>query len=282
MFGFLAADAASLSAEELERYRALYCGVCRSLKTRHGQFSRLTLNYDMTFLALLEASLYEPEEQGESLPCPVHPFSKKQSSRSEATDYAADMNILLAYLKCRDDWDDDLDPVAKLEAAMMHRAYLSVFAKYPRQVQVIEKSLKELSAIESNGLPVPDEASACFGRLMGEIFVMREDRWSGTLRSLGMAMGRFIYVLDACVDLDKDRRKGRYNPFAELSEKTDKESYFRDLLKMLLGEAVVYFDVLPLVQDVGIMKNILCSGLWTQFNKLFKKGNQAADDSGSV
>ena len=44
MFGTLIASATSLKEEELERYKATYCGLCRSLKARYGQFSRLTLN----------------------------------------------------------------------------------------------------------------------------------------------------------------------------------------------------------------------------------------------
>ena len=60
MFGTLIASASSLSEEEMKRYKACYCGLCRSLKQRYGQFSRLTLNYDMTFLILLLQSLYEP------------------------------------------------------------------------------------------------------------------------------------------------------------------------------------------------------------------------------
>ena len=57
MFGYLVADTATLTEAQLQRYKACYCGVCRSLEKRHGQLSRLTLNYDMTFLVLLLSSL---------------------------------------------------------------------------------------------------------------------------------------------------------------------------------------------------------------------------------
>ena len=54
---------------------------------------------------------------------------------------------------------------------------------------------------------------------------------------------------------------------------------------MLLGERIFYFDSLPLVQDADIMKNILCEGLWQQFNKKFSEKNdkkEPSDVSGSV
>ena len=62
MFGFVVANQQALSPEELQRYRAVYCGLCRALGSRHGATARLTLTYDMTFLILLLNSLYEPEE----------------------------------------------------------------------------------------------------------------------------------------------------------------------------------------------------------------------------
>ena len=58
--------------------------------------------------------------------------------------------------------------------------------------------------------------------------------------------------------------------------------YFEDILKMLLGEAVFALDKLPLVQDERLIKNILCAGLWSQFNKKFGKGKESADVSGPV
>ena len=77
MFGYLAADPSRLSPEELARYKACYCGLCRSLQERHGTLSRLTLNYDMTFLVLLLQSLYEPEEQRGDETCLIHPFRSR-------------------------------------------------------------------------------------------------------------------------------------------------------------------------------------------------------------
>ena len=63
MFGYLTADRGHLTPEEDARYRAAYCGLCRSLRTRWGRLSGLTLNYDQCFLILLLQSLYEAEER---------------------------------------------------------------------------------------------------------------------------------------------------------------------------------------------------------------------------
>jgi hypothetical protein len=47
---------------------------------------------------------------------------------------------------------------------------------------------------------------------------------------------------------------------------------------MLMGEALFYFDKLPLVEDAGILKNILCMGLWSAFDKKYKPSEKEQDN----
>ena len=82
MFGFVLPNLDSLNEEEKQRYRAVYCGVCRSIKDRYGQLSRLTVSFDMTFLALVLGSLYEPSESLGSKRCPIHPTKPQDSHKA--------------------------------------------------------------------------------------------------------------------------------------------------------------------------------------------------------
>ena len=281
MFGYLTANPDLLTPEELTRYRACYCGLCRSLQERHGLPARLTLNYDMTFLVLLLQSLYEPEESTGTETCLPHPLEARPWQRSAASDYAADLNTALAYLKCRDDWEDEGSLLALGQAKSLRAGYEKVCAAYPRQCAAIEHGMEALHALERDHIEDPDAAAASFGSLMGELFVWREDRWSGTLRAMGDALGRFLYVMDACMDLDGDAVWNRYNPFRRFYGLANNERRFRSTMEMLLGDCLRAFDRLPLVQDVSILKNILCVGLWTQFNGKYKV-RETADGSGSV
>jgi ferredoxin-thioredoxin reductase catalytic subunit len=275
MFGYLVADTATLTEEQFKRYKACYCGLCRSLERRHGQVSRLTLNYDTTFLVLLLGSLYEPEEAAGESKCPRHMRTPQAYACSEISDYAADMNVALAYLNCLDDWEDDTNPGALLEAKLLKGSYEKVREQYPRQIAAIEQEMNNLHEIEQQNLEAPDAAAACFGRLMAELFVYRDDRWATELRATGYALGCFIYLMDACMDLDKDTLHNSYNPFRRYYGLNDNEQRFRDILKMQLGDCVWHFDMLPLVQDVGLMKNILCTGLWAKFNSKFSKRKES-------
>ncbi len=282
MFGFVTASRQLLSEEQKKRYRACYCGLCHSLHERHGSLARLTLTYDMTFLVLLLGSMYEPEERSGEEKCPAHLLKKQAFWQSEITDYAADMNMALAYLNCLDDWKDDYSLLSLAEAKLMEKTYGEIKKRYPRQCGVMEESIKELSEIEKSFKPLPDEASRCFGKLMAELFAYKEDFFSPYLRNMGMALGQFIYIMDACIDLRDDKRYYKYNPLKELYGRADEMERFRTILEMLMGDCVVNFEMLPIVQDADLIRNILCFGVWTQFNSHYNiKGTEGAVPDGT-
>lgn len=282
MFGYLEAVPEMLRDEQLKRYKACYCGLCHSLKERYGQFSRLTLNYDMTFLILLLGSLYEPDEERDESSCIAHPRKLREHWQSEITRYAADMNIALAYFKCVDDWEDDSNLLALAEAKALKKACESVADRYPRQCSAIKCELDKLHDMERRRDEDIDAASSCFGRLMAEVMVCREDRWSAILRSMGMELGKAVYVMDACMDLDSDTFYNRYNPFRRYYGLQNNTERFREIIKMLMGECIRLFDILPLVQDVQILKNILCFGFWAQFERKYCKEKGPSHVSGSI
>lgn len=78
MFGYVTANVRELNKEQQNRYNAVYCGICRQIRDRANQLSRLGLSYDMAFLALLLMSLYEPEEAAGNRACALHPIRPKK------------------------------------------------------------------------------------------------------------------------------------------------------------------------------------------------------------
>ncbi|MBR0162654.1 MAG: hypothetical protein IJQ02_15450 [Oscillospiraceae bacterium] len=269
MFGYLTADRGKLTPEEDAHYHAAYCGLCRSLRERYGLLAGFTVNFDMCFLVLLLQSLYESsEEQGSSV-CPAHPIREQSWWKCKFTDYAADMNLLLSVNKLRDDWNDDGNPAALAAASAFSHAYRSAAEHYPRQAAAIENSMSSLRMLEEKRCEDPDATAETFAQMMAEAFVYQDDRWADTLRRFGAALGRFLYLLDACMDLDQDTLRNRFNPFRRYYGLPDNEQRFRDILTMQLGECLFYFDRLPLVLDAPVLKNILCCGLWTAFDNKF-------------
>ena len=119
MFGYIIVHKPELKIREYETYKASYCGLCRSLKKRHGRIGQMTLSYDMTFLALLLTGLYEPETITGCERCIAHPVNRHHFRQNQYFDYAADMNVLLTFYKCLDDWQDEKKLWARIFSWML-------------------------------------------------------------------------------------------------------------------------------------------------------------------
>ena len=267
MFGYVRPALPLLSEAEQARYRAHYCGLCRALGKRHGVPGQLALTFDLTYLTIFLASLYEPEEESGVSRCVPHP------------DYAADMTIALTYHKCLDDWQDDRSLPARGYSALLKKRYAAVKQAWPRQCQAIEVCLKESAEVEKRRDPTPDAAANAFGRLMAALFVMQEDYWAGALGRFGYSLGRYIYLLDAVCDAEKDRKSGSYNPVLLMGKSAGE---MRDTLELLLGEASIAFEKLPLIQDETILRNVLYSGVWQGYNEYLQKKNKKTKTESEV
>ncbi len=260
MFGYVIANPDRLSDTDRQLYQGVYCGICHSLGSYHGLRGRITLNYDMVFLALLLSSVYQlPFEQTQHT-CPAHPIKKQVLYTNEITRYAADMNIALAMKSARDNWDDDRNVSGLCVWHMLKKEYRRIYSKYPRQCDIIESCLADLSAIERRGDPNPDAAAAAFGRLLSELFIWQEDKVSDRLRALGDALGRVIYMMDATVDLRVDLRRQRYNPLSFLPD-ADR----REILDAMMHRCAAAYGELNLDFFSEILDNIIYSGIWTKF-----------------
>jgi len=278
MFGYVTADASRLTREQAARYQSCYCGLCRTLRREYGPAARFFLTYDMTFLILLLSSLYEPDESAGRERCLAHPAKPHDWWESSFTSYAAAMNTALAWYKCLDDWHDDRNLLRRADAALLGSQAEKARNAYPRVCGVIERSLAALGEIERSASPAPDEGANAFGNLMGELFVYYpDDRWADTLRRFGFSLGKFVYFLDAACDLESDRQRGRYNPFAAIAPEKARGEDFAGHLTLLIGDAVREFETLPLLQDLELLRNILYSGVWAKYNFTFRQAPKEAN-----
>lgn len=273
MFGYVTASLKELDKEAEKRYRAVYCGICRRIRMQSGQLARLGLSYDMAFLALLLMSLYEPEETAGEKACNLHPIQKRPWVDNKFIQYAADMNVALSYYNCLDDWEDDRKYSAKLLAGQFGKHLPEIETRYPRQCSAIAACIGQLSELEKAGCANPDEPASCFGNLMGELLTYEEDLWAPTLRQMGFYLGRFIYLLDAALDYDKDEKKKKYNPYLAMGTGKDWPRW-EEYLMLTMGRCTGNFEKLPLVQDKSLLDNILYSGIWMHVKRKGQKENR--------
>ncbi|NLC73439.1 MAG: hypothetical protein GX684_06705 [Ruminococcaceae bacterium] len=269
MFGYITANKELLTKDQAAEYKSVYCGLCRALRQNHSAISGLTITYDMAFLVLVLSSMYEPETQAGLERCIPHPIKKHEWVSNEITDYAAAMNIALAYLKLLDDRKDEGKLRSSAFAFALFEEYNKVKASFPEKISFFEKCIIELSALEKSKSEDPDAAAACFGRLMGELFVYKKDEiWEDKLRDLGFSLGVFIYMMDAVIDLETDKENNNYNPLLLIRDDKSKEELF-EILKMLMSDVSAKYEYLPLVKYSDILNNILYSGVWLKYRSKF-------------
>ena len=268
MFGYIVVHKPELKVREYETYRASYCGLCHSLKKRYGRIGQLTLSFDMTFLALLLTGLYEPETISGQGRCLAHPMQKHCYRQNPYFDYAADMNILLTYYKCLDDWNDEKKASARLLSFLLKGKMRKLSVAKQEKSRKIKELLDQLSSCEKENIQDIDKTAGFFGAIMAELFVYAEDEWADKLRRMGFFFGKFIYLMDAYEDIEEDLKRGRYNPLADLYKKDTFEQECQQILKMMMAETSRVFEQLPILEDVEILRNILYAGVWSSYGQI--------------
>lgn len=290
MFGYVRVNAAELRLREYECYRALYCGLCKTMGKCTGQCSRLSLSYDFVFLAAVRMALLGETVKAEKIRCLLHPFKKKQAVlKSETLAYCAHASALLTYHKLRDDQADEKGlkkARAILSKPLFKKAYRRAKRKYPELDRKIAEELSSLSAIErdKNATPSADAPAACFGRLMEAVVSEGLDGANERIaKSIGRAVGRWIYLIDAADDYAEDCKKDRFNPYRRIfaSEITEEQwSSLQNSLKLILTEAErahQLMDAHPQDEINEIISNTLYLGLPAAAERVIGKNTQTTN-----
>ena len=265
MFGYVITNCKTLSEEERARFRAMYCGMCHTLKKRYGNLGRFTLSYDMTFVAMVLAALYEPEEISGRERCLPHMVKPHDYILNSAMEYAVDLNVALAYHKCADNWQDDRNPVFAGVMQALKSAYRKACTYQPEKCRAIEEWMRDVGAIEKSGREEIDPPMNLPGRMFGTLFAWKDDFFAWDLFSMGDGLGRFIYLMDAYDDLEKDVRKKKFNPLKSVMQQPDYEQLCKDALTMAMADCADAFERLPILKDVDLIRNILYSGVWAKY-----------------
>lgn len=280
MFGYVRINKMDLTFREYEHYKAYYCGLCKYLKRNHTDLSRMTINYDITFLIVLLSSIYQPSAQVFHEKCIVDPVKKKKHIINEITEYAASMNILLAYYKLEDDVNDEGDIKSRLVRRAYRKSFKTAYDKYPQKADFIKACLGELRSLEEDQSTSIDQTSNCFARLLEEIFDYKDDEYRDRLRKVGFNIGKYIYIMDAYEDLDQDLEKGRYNPFS--SYKDDREGLKVKVDKLIgmtlarLEEAILNLDIKV---NKSIIDNIIYSGVYLRYKGLINGADKKKQEA---
>lgn len=308
MFGYISVNRQELKEKEIDRYQQFYCGFCRCLKQQYGVLGQMTVSYDLTFLILLLSGLYEPDNHCSKSHCVLHPVAGRQCISNEFTRYCADMNVMLTYFKCLDDWEDERKAGRYMISLLLKGKTKQVQQLYKQKAAIIYDNLQALHECEKNDIESPgnvdaeiaqnmgrcekpeytiDTAAGYFGRIMEELFVYRKDEWEPVLRQMGFYLGKFLYLMDAYEDMEHDVKTGNYNPVLKLYRQMYKgprnqvlyfsefEEKIHDILQMMMAQSARCFERLPIIEEASILRNILYSGVWYRYEMVADRRREA-------
>lgn len=198
-------------------FKSQYCGLCKTLGKRYGQFSRLFLSYDITLLTLIlhafsgKCFFYRYEN------CIVHPVNKRRVKKiSEIDLLAADISVYFAQKKIQDNIKDE-----RLMKRLSNQLLKSLPMKWnqivPIEKEDLENLFSALSKLEDLKKTGMDEISNYFGLILKTLTFHTTEKLSIKLpehfEEFVFLIGKLIYTLDAFEDLEKDLKKWNYNPF---------------------------------------------------------------------
>ena len=277
MYGYLRVYTPELKVREQEYYRAVYCGLCRTMGKKTGQFSRMTLSYDFTFFALCRMALTGQRPVMHSRRCVVHPTRRRAMADScEDLELCACLSAVLAYHKVRDDLCDERG--LKRTAAAAISPYMTILREkairqgHSETDHAVAEAMEALNRLETQRLPSVDTPASLFGNLLSSLLSYGLTGNEAILaKKIGYHVGRWVYILDAADDFERDVKEGRYNPLACLYNDpamkmlpVSKKEELRDALLAELSELEAAFDLLDTSDDPdlsGILSNILYLGM---------------------
>lgn len=281
MFGYIRICKDELKVREFNLFQSYYCGLCKTLKREYGFASRMGLSYDVTFLALLLSSITEDKTKVCPERCIANPLRKRPVAvQTDYLEYTAAVNVILICAKLKDDWRDERSVKALLSLPLFMRARRKVKKLYPELLQAAERHLLNLSRLERDKCSEIDRLANEFGMIMQSVFdapILADTVARRILAHMGYGLGRFVYIMDAYEDREKDAKGKNFNPFL-LSREPVHADQVKNSLLFTLSDVSNSYQLLNIKSNRPILDNIIYLGLPESLEKVF--GSSLAIDEG--
>ncbi len=213
MFGYIRADTPYLYIKDDILYKAAYCGVCKGIGKSCGALARMGLTYDVAFLSVLLHNILGEDFQIEKSHCVTHCIrARKMAAVDALTQRLGAFNTLLVYYKCTDDILDG--DKGRGKRWFFKKGYKRAKKQYPELEAVVRKQIALQQQTEKAGVHSADAAADPSASMLADVsdYILGEKATEYT-RNLFYAVGKWVYLIDALDDYDKDVKKGSYNPF---------------------------------------------------------------------
>ena len=239
MFGYVRYDLPNLFVKDMMLYKALYCGLCKSIGAACGQTARIGLSYDMTFLSALLHNMTGTDVVIEKQNCFEHTIKKRPIAKvDDLTKALGALNTVLVYYKLTDDFEDG--ERARGKRLWFKKGFKRAKRDYPEIAATVEAFMKEQAKAEKEQSSVDRAADPTANMMVKLSRLFLKDKAGAGSDELFYALGKWVYLIDALDDYDKDKKRGNFNPFVNEYGKKSKE----ELIKEHGEEVNFLFDTL--------------------------------------
>lgn len=303
MFGYIYPFKPDLKMRYYDIFKSYYCSLCHEIKKNYGNIPRVSINFDTTFMAIFLDSFSNNKQTIQKKTCIIHPVEKKFIIKNNPSiNYASHITIILTHNKIIDDIND--------ENNLFSRVIFPIFNKYiqklPTQFDEIKKNvsdnLNDLKKLETSDNEISiDEFSHPFANLTKNIFSFyakfknfNKDYFID-MENIGYNLGKWIYLIDAFNDMEKDFKNNSFNPILKIhkisSKNKDKidiielkksiQSDFSSLLTYINFKCLEHFKNLSIEKNYDLIENILQLGMPFKIDKIVNNF-QCSNKKGSV
>ncbi|MBE7083748.1 MAG: hypothetical protein E7373_04025 [Clostridiales bacterium] len=278
MFGYVKTDFPNMYVKDVVLYKAMYCGLCKGIGKTCGQKARLLLNYDLTFLSVFAHNILDTDVKIEKQRCIIHHIKKRPVAiPDKITERIACLNVILAHHKLNDDVLDS--GKGRFKRAIFNASYKRAKKLEPKFDEIVKARYSELINYEKTNGESIDISADFFGRMMQEIVVeLLGEICTENINKLSYNLGKWIYLIDALDDFDKDKKKGNYNVFVNSYPNVqNKESLIKENGKSLflifgsiLNDIEVLAKQLEYKFNHDLINNILMFGLKSKTKQIME------------
>ena len=213
MFGYVRADTPYLYIKDDTLYKAAYCGLCKGIAQSCGHTARFGLSYDITFLSVILHNIAGVDFKIEKQRCASHCIrSRLMAETDDLTETLGALNTALVYYKLTDDIADG--DRGKAKRLFFKKGYKKVKKNYPQIEKIVRENMTAQAQTEKTNTDSLDRAADATATMLAQFtnYALGEKATEHTY-GLFYAVGKWIYLIDALDDYDKDLKKGAYNPF---------------------------------------------------------------------
>jgi hypothetical protein len=276
MFGYINPDRPHLFIKDETLYKALYCGMCKSIKQGCGNAARTALTYDMAFMSALLHNISNVDVKIKKKRCGLHLIKRRPMAEpDEMSIMLGCINTALAYYKLL---DDKLDKDKKGVFAFLYKkGYRRTLKKHPKVADIIAEQMTDQRKLEEENCSIIDAACEPTAQMMKNLSTYALGKFATPhTEGLFYNIGKWIYLADALDDYDKDVKKGSYNVLynnykqpsrAEAVKAGDKELTF--LFNSLFADMRLHLSQIKFYFNHDLTDNIIIMGIPQKTRTLF-------------